>query len=290
MSTSLISQFEIMKQVTSDSLELYHPDFRYHMILKSDASHKGYGGYAFQDIDNKRQVLGYHSKTYTRAQKNFSAGERKLLSIYKLIEVFHTILFGRHFTVYTDHLPLTFLFSKAEPSKRLQRWFENLAIYSFTIKYIPGKENLVADALSRLYDDEEAPETAFSHEDFYDIILAKLRKGTLGSLIDEAPMTTVIDSDVALIAALNTSQSTGAYEAHVHQQQSDMDIRYMIELISQHGDSRSGLSRRTPNGTQTKSRGRHRRAQVAPEIYRHSFKPQPRLSHGQSKRKLRQND
>jgi putative transposase len=86
------------------------------MNIRTDASDKGYGGYAFQDIEGKRPVLGFHSKTYTRAQRNYSAGERELLSIYKLIEVFHTILFGRHFTVYTDHLPLTFLFSKAEPA------------------------------------------------------------------------------------------------------------------------------------------------------------------------------
>ena len=45
--TSQISQFEVMKQATSESLELYHPDFSYYMYLRSDASDKGYGGYAF---------------------------------------------------------------------------------------------------------------------------------------------------------------------------------------------------------------------------------------------------
>ncbi len=84
-----ISQFEIMKQATSDSLELYHPDFRFLMNIRADASDKGYGGYVFQDIEGKRQVLGFHSKTYTRAKRNYSAVERELLSIYKLIEVFH---------------------------------------------------------------------------------------------------------------------------------------------------------------------------------------------------------
>ncbi len=172
---SQISQFELMKKLTS---KLFHPDFRYPMNARSDASDKGYGGYVFQDIDGQRRVLGYLSRTYTRAQRNYSAGERELLSIFKLIEEFHIILFGRHFTIYTDHLPLTFLFAKAEPSKRLQRWFENLASYSFTIKYIPGAENTVADALSRLYDDIDDPEPAFSDEDFNDIIIANLQQET----------------------------------------------------------------------------------------------------------------
>ncbi len=171
-----INQFELMKRLTSDTLELFHPDFRFTMNVRSDASDKGYGGYLFQDIEGQRRVLGYLSKTYTRAQKNYSAGERELLSICKLIEEYHTLLFGKHFVVFTDHLPLTFIFTKAEPSKRLQRWFESLATYSFTIKYIPGKENVVADALSRLYDDVEDPAVEFSDEDYNDIIIANLDK------------------------------------------------------------------------------------------------------------------
>jgi len=172
-------------------------------------------------------------------------GERELLSIYKLIEAFHTILFGRHFSVYADHLPLTFLFTKAEPSKQLQRWFKNLAIYSFTIKYIPGKDNVVADALSRLHDNEETPEAAFSDEDFNDIILANIRKEEIKQT---SPTITSNDTERAsnLIAALNTSL-TEAYEAHVQQQQADMDLSWMKDLISRHGDTKPELTTFTNN-------------------------------------------
>ncbi len=233
-----IRQYELMKQLTSNSLELFNPDFGQPMYLHSDASDKGYGGHIFQVIENQRRVLGFLSKTYTRAQKNYSAGERELLGIYMLILEYHTLLFGRHFTVYTDHLPLTFLFNKAEPSKRLQRWFENLAIYSFTIKYIPGKENTMADALSRLYDDIEEPQAAFSDEDFNDIILASLNKEL--RLYEEPARSETIELDnaITLIATLSSSQDTGAYEAHLQQQQADMDIRWIVDLIKLHGDDR----------------------------------------------------
>jgi len=238
---SQISQFELKKKLTSDLLELFHPDFRYPMNARSDTSDKGYGGYVFQDIDGQRRVLGYMSRTYTRAQRNYSVGERELLSIYKLIEEFHIILFGRHFTIYTDHLPLTFLFAKTEPSKRLQRWFETLASYSFTIKYIPGAENTVADALSRLYDDVEVPETAFSDEDFNDIIIANLQQEP-SDIVNILP-SPKIDLPLAsiLIAALNSSQEDFAYEAHRQQQLEDPDISWIISVIKEHGEERPDI-------------------------------------------------
>lgn len=65
------------------------------------------------------------------------------------IETFGVYLTGRHFTLCTDHKPLETL-SKRQ-TKTLQRLQQLMLKYSFTIKYIPGKENILGDRASRHY-------------------------------------------------------------------------------------------------------------------------------------------
>ena len=67
-------------------------------------------------------------------------------------EKFHTYLYGRTFTVETDHKPLEMISLKnliAAPA-RLQRMLLRLQQYNMIITYRPGKEMLLADALSHL--------------------------------------------------------------------------------------------------------------------------------------------
>ena len=59
-------------------------------------------------------------------------------------------MFGRKFTLYTDHQPLTYALNLKTPNSKLIKWRLQLAEYEFEIKHRPGKQNAVADALSRL--------------------------------------------------------------------------------------------------------------------------------------------
>lgn len=56
---------------------------------------------------------------------------------------------GRKLTVFTDHNPLKFVNSMKNRNMRLMRWCLNLQKYDIAIKHIKGKDNLIADALSR---------------------------------------------------------------------------------------------------------------------------------------------
>jgi hypothetical protein len=59
-------------------------------------------------------------------------------------------LYGKKFTIVTDHKPLTWVFSVKDPSSRLLRWRLKLEEFDYQIVYKPGVTNANADALSRI--------------------------------------------------------------------------------------------------------------------------------------------
>ena len=81
--------------------------------------------------------------------------EKEALSLIFGINKFHTYLYGRHFTIETDHKPLTTILdpNKGIPSMTaacLQRWAVRLSAYSYTIEFHPTQQHSNADGLSRL--------------------------------------------------------------------------------------------------------------------------------------------
>ena len=65
------------------------------------------------------------------------------------LKIWHDYLYGEEFEVYSDHKSLKYIFTQRDLSMRQRRWMEFLEDYEFTLHYHPGKENVVADALSR---------------------------------------------------------------------------------------------------------------------------------------------
>ena len=99
-----------------------------------------------------RRPIAYASQTLSKHGKRFGQIEKEALAIMKR---FNLYLYGRHFTILTDHKPRERLFGPktAIPSlaaMRLQRWSITLAVFNYSIKFVSSKQNAVADALSRL--------------------------------------------------------------------------------------------------------------------------------------------
>jgi len=65
------------------------------------------------------------------------------------MKYFRSYLFGRKFDI-CDHRPLVWLSNIKDPNMKLQTWKIKLNEYDYNIQYLPGNENLVADALSRV--------------------------------------------------------------------------------------------------------------------------------------------
>jgi hypothetical protein len=95
--------------------------------------------------------VAYASRTLNKAERNYSVFERELLAIKWVLDHFRCYCYGTPLVVFTDHKPLVSLdVSKIQGSDRMARWRERLMAYDITILYKPGKDNLGADALSRL--------------------------------------------------------------------------------------------------------------------------------------------
>ena len=117
------------------------------MTVQVNASQRGLGTCLLQE----GQPIAFASKSLTDTETRYANIERELLTIIFACQWFNTFVHGRPFTVESDHKPLEMLHQKslASASPRLQQMLLQLQRYDVTIRYRPGKEMLLTDALSR---------------------------------------------------------------------------------------------------------------------------------------------
>ena len=148
--------FEEAKSLLTSSSLLVHFDPDRSLVLSCDASPYGVGAVLSHSLeDGSDQPIAYASRSLAPAEKKYAQVEKEALAIVFGIKKFHHYLFGREFTVLSDHQPLQHIFSASRPvptmaSARIQRWALTLSAYKFQIRYKPGKDHANADGLSRL--------------------------------------------------------------------------------------------------------------------------------------------
>jgi hypothetical protein len=148
--------FQQVKELLHSATLLVHFDPDKEVVLSCDASPYGVGAvlsHCMEDGDEK--PIGYVSRTLTSAEKGYSQLEKEGLAVVFAVKRFHQYLYGRPFTIFTDHKPLLGLFSETKgispmASARVQRWALTLSAYQYHIVFKAGSENANADAFSRL--------------------------------------------------------------------------------------------------------------------------------------------
>ncbi|PIL25630.1 hypothetical protein GSI_11379 [Ganoderma sinense ZZ0214-1] len=139
--------------------------------LVTDGSHGGIAGVVSQGDDFRRaRVAAFFSAKLSSTQQNYPVHEIEMLAGIEAMLRHRDILLGCPFTWVTDHKGLIHLLNQRNLSGRQARWMEKIAEYDFKIEYVPGVENVLADALSRIYSNDQpgtvrAPSEYTQHDD-----------------------------------------------------------------------------------------------------------------------------
>lgn len=140
---------QLKSKLTSDPI-LKLPDLGKEYVLRTDASGEGLGAVLLQEENDQLFPVAYASRKLLDREKRYSTIERECLAIVWAVDKFSRYLYGRAFSLETDHQPLLYLNKQKVSNSRLMRWALLLQPYRIRIKAIRGIDNLGADFLSRV--------------------------------------------------------------------------------------------------------------------------------------------
>lgn len=158
--------FKIIKQKLRENIELFQPDYSKPFELTTDASNFAIGAVLSQN----NKPITFVSRTLNETEQKYATNEKEALAIVWSLQHLRNYIYGiADLTIYTDHQPLTFAISEKNPNLKIKRWKNMIEESGAKLVYKPGKQNVVADALSRQYccaieDENSSEDTIHSQE------------------------------------------------------------------------------------------------------------------------------
>ena len=155
--------FNKIKQYLMCKPLLAFPLLHQPFIVEVDASDYAAGGVLSQKgIDNVLHPIAYFSTSFTGSQRNWAPIAKEAFALILAVRHWHVYLLGTEFILRSDHNPLVHLRKQKDPRGKFSRWIAELEEYNYTVQYIPGKDNVKADLLSRnRAANEQQPQSSF---------------------------------------------------------------------------------------------------------------------------------
>ena len=142
--------FKQLKESLLNYQCLKSPDVNRPFTVYTDASDYAIGSVLMQENDGILETVSMRSRSLRGAEMNYSTYDKELLAVHDAFKHWRCYLDGNKSTFYTDHNPLVHLFKQERLNNRQTRWLSDLWDQNMEIKYIKGKQNIIADSLSRL--------------------------------------------------------------------------------------------------------------------------------------------
>ena len=155
--------FGTLNKMLQEAQQLRYPDFKKPFYVVTDASKKALGAVLMQKSEDGKRLhpIEYASKSLDSAQAKYSTTDLEALAVDFGLSKFRYVIFGYEVIVATDHRPLLSIFKTRDLndySNRMTRLIMRVQNYDPRITFVKGKDNNLADYLSR-----QIPEKAISY-------------------------------------------------------------------------------------------------------------------------------
>ncbi|KAJ8879099.1 hypothetical protein PR048_019705 [Dryococelus australis] len=125
-------------------------EFSQPFIVSTDASNYAIGAVLSQMRNGHEKTIAYARRQLNLAERSYSTTEKELCALVFATKQFRAYLYGRRFTVITDHATLRWLLNLKDPISRPTRWVLRFAEFDFEVVHKQGKKHANTDCLSRM--------------------------------------------------------------------------------------------------------------------------------------------
>ena len=147
---------QAFKEAPIRAFPMYHIDAPF--LLSIDFSKDGLGAVLEQDQNGARRLIGCEGRKTTPYERNYHSSKGEISALIYGLRKFSHILRFKKFHVFTDNMSVRWLKNQPNAKGVIYRWLEELQSYDFDVFHKPGKQNILADSVSRTASHLDEPE------------------------------------------------------------------------------------------------------------------------------------